>query len=172
MKAYIGVDPGIAFTGVAAITEDRRVIETRTIKTYPRWSLQHRLITIERGVREVVQEVIDRGFEPDSCMVEGFAFWGGKRGGVSQFVRAAVVTGGATAAALLASAGVEGDTVTPAQWRKSIGVSMGGASTRDDRKRNVRVAVERELGKQPVNQSDHETDALGLALYGLVTDLG
>ena len=164
-SCYVGIDPGISFTGVAILSEDDEVLFRGVVKTYSRWSLQRRVKAIEVGVSRAVAQAVDRGYTPVIGMVEGFAFWGGKPNAIRQFVRSAVVTGAATASALIGLDGVEAETVSPATWRRVVGVKMSRGTTRDERKAYVLEAVERYLGAQPEGQPDHITDALGLALY-------
>lgn len=166
-KVIVGIDPGISHTGVAVIDRDRNVIHTSVIHTYSRWALQRRVGTIQRAVSDVLRTVRSEGHEVELGIVEGFTFWGGRKHDLGMFIRSAVVTGAATAAAILGMGGVDAKTASPAEWRRGIGVDMTRKTTRAERKASVMDAVVAHLGDQPDGQPDHVTDALGLAIFGL-----
>lgn len=150
----VGLDPGLADTGYAALEGSRGaplVLGTGVIRTRPAESLAVRLEQIFEGVQEVLER-----FAPDLLVVEDVF-------STPAVPRTAILMGHARAVICLAGRQrkIEMVSVAPAEVKRAVTAS--GAAT----KAQVARAMQALLGLPALPRPSHVADALALAYTGL-----
>lgn len=149
----LGVDPGIANTGLAVVrsTGDSYELEaSRCVKTKPSERETERLLRIHQHALSMLE-----AFRPiDGVFIEAVYF--GKN--VSSCIKTAKVIGAVAISA--ACEALEVHYLTPQQVKKASG--FGGSANKDAVKRAASGIFRQKL------QSDHEADAALVALAGVL----
>lgn len=146
----LGIDPGIATTGVAVVDDEKgksQLIHSQTILTSASSTLAHRLVSIYEQLSSVMQQ-----FHPDVCSLEKLffatnaktAFTVGQARGVIQLT--------------LAQQSIDVAEYTPLQVKMAI-VGYGGAD-----KKQVQMMVKQILKLEKPLTPDDVADAAAIAL--------
>jgi len=149
----LGVDPGLAATGYAVLEAGDgrpRMRECGCARTKSRHPLEARL----QAIHDELAQVISR-WRPELAVLEGlYAEY--------KFPRTVILMGHARGVVCLAAnqAGARVLEVAPAEVKSAL-TGSGRAS-----KEQIRRAVTRMLSLQSAPESEHECDALALALVG------
>jgi crossover junction endodeoxyribonuclease RuvC len=150
----LGVDPGVARCGIAAVVRRQRRTELRwagTIRTAPDVPDAQRLRAIAEGMREAIAR-----FEPASLAVERVA-WNRNQVSALQVARATGVV-----MAVGAEAGLDVEEYSPSEVKSAV-TGAGDAT-----KRQVAAALERLHGLRGVPSEPDAADAVAVALTHLV----
>jgi crossover junction endodeoxyribonuclease RuvC len=149
----MGIDPGLASTGVAALSIDAagrmRALGWRQVTSSPKHPMPERLARIHGLVTEAIAE-----WSPSLVAVESIFF--------AKNVRSAVLMAHGRGAAILAAAtsGVELAEFAPREIKRAV--TGSGAASKE--KIRAFVALLLELREGP--RSDHESDAMAAAICG------
>lgn len=153
-RVVMGVDPGTAATGLAAVADRGRrspeVVWADTVRTPSGSAEAERLRLLHRAVREAVSE-----HRPEALAVERL-MWGRNVGSAMSVARA---TGVILLAA--AEAGIEVHEYAPLEVKMAV-AGYGGA-----RKGDVRRALERVLAVDGVPKQQDAADAVAVAVCHL-----
>ncbi len=148
----MGIDPGLASTGVGVIervgsTDTMRLLASAHVTTHERQGMPERLAKIHDLVRETIER-----WRPGIVAIESVFF--------AKNVKSAVLMSHGRGAAILAAhmAGIELCEYSPLEIKQSV-VGKGRAS-----KDQVKKLVEILLKLDVVPASDHETDAIACAI--------
>lgn len=150
-RVIMGVDPGLASTGVGVITspdgQNWRALDYRHVITARSMAMSDRLARIH----DLVETTIRR-HQPDSLVIESIFF--------ARNVRSAVLMAHGRGAAILAAArsGIALAEYSPMEIKQSV-LGKGRAD-----KNQVKEMVRLLLGLPEVPASEHEADALACAL--------
>lgn len=150
-RRILGVDPGLASTGVGVIEETAdgrwRCLECGDVRSSPSMALADRL----KRIHDLVRGMIDR-HHPEAMAVESLFF--------ARNVRSAVLMAHGRGAAILAAsqAGIALHEYSPAEIKQSV--AGGGRAQKDQIGRMVTTL----LGMAAPPSSDHQADALACAL--------
>jgi len=150
----LGVDPGVARCGVAAVARRDRRTELRwagTIRTSPEAAEAERL----RAIAEAMREAIGR-LGPSAVAIERVA-WNRNQVSALQVARATGVL-----MAVSAEAGLEVEEYSPSEVKSAV-TGAGNAT-----KPQVAAALERLHGLHGVPSEPDATDAIAVALTHLV----
>ncbi len=145
----LGIDPGIAVTGYGLVRlegRDHTLLDFGAIRAPDRLSRGERLLTIYRGLLEVI-----RSSRPHEVAVEDF---------YAGHVRAAVAVGEARAMALLAAAQAE----LPVSLYKPLEVKQFVTTYGQGSKEQVQEMVRALLGMDEPPQPADAADALAVAI--------
>ena len=150
----LGIDPGLAATGIGIVDGERltaRQFAHGVIKTHQNDSLPHRLEFIYNRV-----EIIIKSERPDLIIIEDIF-------SLDRFPRSGIVLGKVSGVIILAcqQAGIEVSEI-PVREAKKVLTGNGGA-TKEQLEKAVRKALQHTSPIRPF----HASDALGLALLGL-----
>jgi crossover junction endodeoxyribonuclease RuvC len=154
-SCVLGVDPGVAKLGLAAVSRDGRkpaLIWSETVTTAPDVPEAERLHTLARAVRAAIAD-----HRPVSVAVERVAF---NRNQVSA-LSVAHATG--VVMVVAAEAGIAVEEYSPTEVKDAV-TGMGNAD-----KRQVRDALERVHGFRDLPSTPDAVDAAAVALTHLVT---
>ncbi len=154
MLKVIGIDPGLADTGIGVVSGSGMKVEGYaygSISTTREQELTDRLEKIYAGVSEVIE-----GQRPDLMIVEE-AF------SLEKYPKSGITLGKVTGVILLAGrqAGIPVREI-PVREAKKVLTGSGAAG-----KAQLEMAVRRFLGKSTRIRPFHASDALALALIGL-----
>ena len=150
-RRILGVDPGLASTGVGVIEETAdgrwRCLECKDVRSAPSLALAERL----KRIHDLVRGMIDR-HRPEAMAVESLFF--------AKNVRSAVLMAHGRGAAILAAAqaGIALHEYSPAEIKQSV---AGGGRAQKDQIARMVVTL---LGMATPPSSEHEADALACAL--------
>ena len=155
MKAHkaIGIDPGLANTGYAIVTRNKRgafrILERGCITTDKQTETPKRMLEIYTGITELLHT-----HTPDLLSVER-VFW-------NKNITSAMSTAAVMHISLLAAeqAGIDSRQVTPQQVKAACG--CGGKASKDA----VKVFVSKLTGEEMTNT--HQADAVACAIAGLL----
>jgi crossover junction endodeoxyribonuclease RuvC len=151
----LGVDPGVARCGVAAVDRRGRRTEVRwagTVRTSPASSDAERLRALANAMREAIQR-----FEPDSVAIEQVA-WNRNHVSALQVARATGVI-----MAVAAEAGLVVGEYAPSEVKSAV-TGSGNAT-----KEQVAEALFRVHGLRSVPAEPDAADAVAVALTHLVS---
>jgi len=146
----IGVDPGIAESGVGAIEQQSNslsLIEYYCISTSPDTPFPERLVAIYNGFMESLEKI-----RPDACAIESIFF--------AKNAKSAFQVGHARGVFIVcaANAGVPVYEYTPPQIKKAL-VGKGRAE-----KGQVQYMTKMVLGLDEIPRPDHCADAIAVAI--------
>jgi crossover junction endodeoxyribonuclease RuvC len=154
MTKVVGVDPGLAATGVAVVSGTGLFVEQYsfgTIKTSSRSSLQDRLSFIYTKLTSILSSE-----NPDLMIVEDVF-------SLEKYPKSGIALGKVTGVILLA--GCHGNTpVMEISVREAKRVLTGSGAAG---KQQLEESVRRRLKHPDVIKPDHASDALALAMVGL-----
>lgn len=150
----IGLDPGFASTGFGVIDGDARRgwsrVASGVIATAPSRPEAARLAEIAADMAEIL--ALHR---PDAAAIEHVVAGQGKGQGASLTIKASGVL-----LAVLAGAGLAVAAYPPQSWKCGIGVSW-----REKDKDVIKVAVREILRLDYLPRTEHESDALAIAVH-------
>jgi crossover junction endodeoxyribonuclease RuvC len=153
-RVVIGVDPGVAATGVAVVAGGSGgaagVVSAETVRTRPDIPEQERLRAVHRAVAEAVHT-----HRPEAVAVERL-LWGRNVGSAMSVARA-------TGVVLLAAAEAGVDVFEYAPLEVKLAVTGNGAAG----KREVRTALERIHGVADLPKEADAADAVAVAVCHL-----
>jgi crossover junction endodeoxyribonuclease RuvC len=152
-RVALGVDPGVAATGIAAVRQEgngHEVLWWATVRTPPALAEPSRLREVYRAIRAAIAEQ-----RPGSLAVER-VMWGRNVGSAMSVARA---TGVVLLAA--AEAGLPVEEYAPLEVKMAV-TGVGNASKVD-----VRRSLERALRVAPVPQEANAADAVAVAVCHL-----
>jgi crossover junction endodeoxyribonuclease RuvC len=150
----IGIDPGLAATGVGIVAGDGRCVTDfayGVIRTHPKATMSARLDDIYCRIQTLLTDE-----KPDLIVVEDVF-------SLDKYPRSGITLGKVSGVILLAAHHVNCDIVEiPVREAKQILTGNGNAS-----KGQLEKAVRKALESPDPIRPDHASDALGLALIGL-----
>jgi crossover junction endodeoxyribonuclease RuvC len=150
----IGIDPGLAATGIGVVTGDgRKVVDFAygVIRTDQKATTPARLDKIYSRIHELLTSE-----KPDLIVVEDVF-------SLDKYPRSGITLGKVSGVILLAAHHVKTDVVEiPVREAKQILTGNGNAG-----KDQLEKAVRRALGSPDAIRPNHASDALGLALIGM-----
>jgi crossover junction endodeoxyribonuclease RuvC len=150
----IGIDPGLAATGIGVVTGDgRKVVDFAygVIRTDQKATTPARLDKIYSRIHELLTAE-----KPDLIVVEDVF-------SLDKYPRSGITLGKVSGVILLAAHHVKTDVVEiPVREAKQILTGNGNAG-----KDQLEKAVRRALGSPDAIRPNHASDALGLALIGM-----
>jgi crossover junction endodeoxyribonuclease RuvC len=156
MIKSVGIDPGLASTGVGIVRGNKRYIESYsfgTIYTSPKLSIAERLNIIYSELHDFLLKE-----KPDFVIIEDIF-------SVKKYPKSGIFLGKASGVILLAAQRIEQDIKiieVPAKEAKQILTGNGNAD-KNQLERSVRIF----LNAQDKIKPSHASDALALALIGL-----
>ena len=154
MLTIIGVDPGLAETGVGIVRGFGKNIQSYAfgcIRTAARTPLPQRLQRIHREVQEILDAEI-----PDLVVVEDVF-------SLQRYPKSGITLGQVCGVIMLAGANIGTRMVeVPVREAKQVLTGSGNAS-----KMQLEMAIRRILRREEAIRPDHASDALGLAVIGL-----
>jgi len=154
MVKVVGIDPGLASTGVAVVKGDGLTVSSYSygiIRTSPRHTLQDRLNTIYTRLSSLLNEE-----NPDFMVVEDVF-------SVEKFPQSGIMLGKVTGVILLAGCR-KNLTVMEIPVREAKKVFTGNGSAG---KRQLEESVRRRLNHPKPIKPYHASDAVALAMIGL-----
>jgi crossover junction endodeoxyribonuclease RuvC len=150
----IGIDPGLAATGVGVVAGDGRKVTDfayGVIRTHQKATTAARLDEIYSRIQALLKDE-----KPDLIVVEDVF-------SLDKYPRSGITLGKVSGVILLAAYHVSSDVVEiPVREAKQILTGNGNAG-----KDQLEKAVRQALGSPHPIRPDHASDALGLALIGL-----
>ena len=152
-RLVIGVDPGMASTGLAAVGAEgpsRSIVFATTIRTPADAPEAQRVLTLHRAVEEAIEE-----HRPESLAIESL-MWGKNAGSAMAVARASGVV-------LLAAAERGIPVFEYAPLEVKMAVTGNGAAAKQD----VRRALERLHGLADVPSQPDAADAVAVAMCHL-----
>jgi crossover junction endodeoxyribonuclease RuvC len=152
-RLVIGVDPGMASTGLAAVTADgagRAIVSATTIRTPAGAPEAERVLTLHRAVEAAIAEHVPEALAVESLM------WGRNAGSAMAVARASGVV-------LLAAAERGIPVFEYAPLEVKMAVTGNGAAAKQD----VRRALDKLHGLADVPSQPDAADAVAVALCHL-----
>jgi crossover junction endodeoxyribonuclease RuvC len=150
----IGIDPGLAATGIGVVTGDGRKVASfayGVIRTHQKAAIPARLDKIYSRIHDLM--VAEK---PDLVVVEDVF-------SLDRYPRSGITLGKVSGVILLAAHHVKTD-VVEISVREAKQILTGNGNADKDQ---LEKAVRRALGSPDAIRPDHASDALGLALIGL-----